>query len=55
MSVSDIRDHANTAPDFADAHPGYDRAGDRLRDYSVVREQASKRLSRSLFFGWGGV
>jgi hypothetical protein len=23
MSVSDIRDHASTAPDVANAHPGY--------------------------------
>jgi hypothetical protein len=23
MSESDIRDHSNTAPDFAFAHPGY--------------------------------
>jgi hypothetical protein len=37
MSVSDIRDHANTAPDFADAHPGYGNHYSRQSPYAITR------------------
>jgi len=38
------------SPDFAALHPGHNED-----TYSVVREQGSKRLSESLFFGFGGI